>query len=74
MHDSRRYAYFLRRLARGAVLLTEQVMLPGTYDGQEPPGPDWMTTVWVERACEWRLPFEQEVPITRGDGTSALPS
>jgi hypothetical protein len=65
MRDIRRDSYFVRRLAPGTVLLTEDVTLSETYGGQDISGPYRMNTVWVERAGEWLLLFEQELPIAR---------
>jgi hypothetical protein len=35
-----------------------------TYAGEEISGRYRMTTIWINRANEWRLLFEQEVPLT----------
>jgi hypothetical protein len=51
------------RLALNLILISEEMNMTETYDGGDISGRYQMTTVWVKRGPEWRLFFEQEVPI-----------
>ncbi len=63
MTDYQRENFLVKQLAPDLVLLNEDATLKETYDGEDISGRYRMTTIWINRANEWRLLFEQEVPL-----------
>jgi hypothetical protein len=53
----------VRTLGPGVLLLDEDATMRESYAGEDISGRYRLTTAWVLRAGQWKLAFEQEIPL-----------